>query len=953
MIYLNTKKYTTAYKTLLLLFISMPIIASAQQNDTIMRGSIKGKVKDSVYRFIMNSATIAVYKESDSTLLHFTMPNNFGEFSIERLPVETSLKLIVTHIGYKPFTKLIYLKKDNPIYDCDWIYMYQNDSINAGKDVVVTAMAPVRMNGDTVEFNADAFRLDSNATAEDLLRKLPGFTVWGDGDITFNGKKINQLLVDGKPFLGGTDITAATQNLPKDALDKVQVYQQRNEKNPLDSTMFANLKLKEDKKMGYFGKTSAGYGTDRHYATDAMFTGFNKKMQISIAASANDVNKIASNMDVLIKNASYKGIGANTDYQPDFTMSGINKTIAGGTKFQYDFIPDPKYQDQSRLNADYFFSRSNSLNINNTTTNQYISMDSLLSTVNNSTNNNINTQHNLNTTYVFSTQQSDLKLNSSLSTGNTITNGNSSLTQKDETNILSTNTDQNNDYNRSNNVKLSAEYTHSLPLIGKQPRVSSAFTVRYSFSLSNNSGNGRTISSFHSVVVDSIIDKLYNRLYSKKSNQSFNQTIYAQYPDLMSLFFGRARMGGIKLIIDNTLNLNSGNGDNRVLDMDTLTREYQLNNYLTNHRHLSVVDENPSFTISKYFDKTLTNRYDKSLSIDLNLKEQYYRFHHIATQSIQNISYDYQKFIPSLSISYYNHQFGEYEIHSDITYQQKANYPQISRMAPLIDSTNLLYIPMGNTNLKPELEKNFIFSFKINSRTPKNPWEISLNTSYSLTRDAMVDSTIYNDAGQSIVYSVNMNSEKNYNGNAYYRKAIETKNNTYTMLFNYSYYYYLSPGYVNNSLNTAKSINNDFQANLDYSYMDILTLHAEQSLAFYKSEQRGFADSKFNNNNMYTRFSSALQLPKNLAWSTNVTYNRNASNGGKTVNYTIWNATITYRFLHNNEGEIKFSALDLLHQNKGVINKTVGNLQTIGNNNVLQQYFMLTLSYFPRKFGKK
>lgn len=44
-------------------------------------------------------------------------------------------------------------------------------------EVIVTAIAPMRMNGDTLEFNADAFKLDSNSTAEDFMRRLPGFTV--------------------------------------------------------------------------------------------------------------------------------------------------------------------------------------------------------------------------------------------------------------------------------------------------------------------------------------------------------------------------------------------------------------------------------------------------------------------------------------------------------------------------------------------------------------------------------------------------------------------------------------------------------------------------------------------------------------------------------------------------------------------------------------------------------
>ena len=230
----------------------------------------------------------------------------------------------------------------------------------------------MRMNGDTLEFNADAFKLDSNATAEDLMRRLPGFTIWGDGDITFNGKKINQVLVNGKPFMGTNDITVATQNLPKNALSKIQIYQQRDDKNPLDSTMFANIKLKEDKQMGYFGKVGGGYGTDKRYTADGMLSGFNKKLQISAVGAFNNINKLANSADVLLKNSSFKGEGANIEYQSDFNMRGVNKPAAGGITFQYDFIPDPAYQKTSRLNADYFINRNQTIIDNDTRTDNFM-----------------------------------------------------------------------------------------------------------------------------------------------------------------------------------------------------------------------------------------------------------------------------------------------------------------------------------------------------------------------------------------------------------------------------------------------------------------------------------------------------------------------------------------------------------------------------------------------------
>jgi hypothetical protein len=82
-----------------------------------------------------------------------------------------------------------------------------------------------------------------------------------------------------------------------------------------------------------------------------------------------------------------------------------------------------------------------------------------------------------------------------------------------------------------------------------------------------------------------------------------------------------------------------------------------------------------------------------------------------------------------------------------------------------------------------------------------------------------------------------------------------------------------------------------------------------------------------------------------------VNFNNNNPSVGEHINFIIWNANATYRFTKGNNAEIKFSALDLLRQNRSISNFTSTNSLTTSTRNVLQQYFMVTLSYYPRKFG--
>jgi hypothetical protein len=154
--------------------------------------------------------------------------------------------------------------------------------------VVVTYTAPIRMNGDTLEINPGAFKMKGDAVVEELLNQVSGITIWSDGSITVNGKKVENLFVDGKPFMGSTDARVATQNLPKSAIDKIQLYQEYDRskigevQQPQDSLLTMNIKLKESNKKGYFGKLGVGYGTRERFESDFSFQTYNKQTNVGI-----------------------------------------------------------------------------------------------------------------------------------------------------------------------------------------------------------------------------------------------------------------------------------------------------------------------------------------------------------------------------------------------------------------------------------------------------------------------------------------------------------------------------------------------------------------------------------------------------------------------------------------------------------------------------------------------
>ncbi len=131
------------------------------------------------------------------------------------------------------------------------------------KEVIVHNTAgAIRIKGDTTEFAADSFKVQPNATVEDLLKKLPGIQVDKNGNITAQGEKVQKVLVDGEEFFGD-DPTLVTQNLRADMVDKVQLYDKKSDQAAFtgiddgQKQKTINLKLKDNKKNGYFGKANA------------------------------------------------------------------------------------------------------------------------------------------------------------------------------------------------------------------------------------------------------------------------------------------------------------------------------------------------------------------------------------------------------------------------------------------------------------------------------------------------------------------------------------------------------------------------------------------------------------------------------------------------------------------------------------------------------------------------
>src|SRR5690606_28350048 len=250
-----------------------------------------GKVVDGDENLPLESATVFLQRTKDSTMVTYTITDRGGNFTLENRTGESELDMYISFVGYR--THLEKVKIDKAEINLGTIQLKTDD--NALDEVIVRSTAPITVKKDTLEFNVSSFKTKKDANIEDLLKELPGVEISQEGTITVNGKEVNRIFVNGKPFFGD-DPTITTRNLTKDIVDKIQILDTKSKDQAFTGETVTgdnktiNLVIKEENNKGMFGRVAAGLGTDDHYEFAGMYNYFDNDQRISVLAGGNDTN---------------------------------------------------------------------------------------------------------------------------------------------------------------------------------------------------------------------------------------------------------------------------------------------------------------------------------------------------------------------------------------------------------------------------------------------------------------------------------------------------------------------------------------------------------------------------------------------------------------------------------------------------------------------------------------
>jgi hypothetical protein len=918
----------------------------SQKKDSTWVGAIRGIVWDSEHNAVLRAATIAIYLDKDSLLVGYRLTNNYGEFEYKGLPCNVPIKIIATYIGYKRSIKRLSISSVKTQVDVGHLDLQfiSNDL----KEVVVNyTPPPVQMNRDTLEFNADAFKLAPNAQTEDLLRILPGITIWGDGTITVNGREVKSVLVNGKPFFGG-DTRIATQNIPKDVVNMVQVYKKdKNPKNPTDSTTEVNIKLKKGKEIGYFGKLSVGYGTQGHYDGDGSLNFFGKRTQLGLALSSNNVNKVANDINFILRNSTFKGNGASVEFQSNFDIQGLNQFTAGGLIFQHDFIDKPNYYNNNRLTVLHFLKNNKQDLVQNTETITTLNENLFFKQQNVSKNN--NAQESQNSTIIYDRVSNGNKFSAEGNFMKEVTDGslqNESYTYNQNNDRLSRYAVYNRIANSLNNFNFKSNYTHD----SNSRSWLSGFEVGYKLYVTDK----RDYNNYQSVYEpeanqEKKID--FDRIYHNRSTTLMNNLKFI-LPNFGTAIFGDYNPAGITTGLKNDIELTTGKVRSNVSDRDVASNQYSDNAYLTNNRSETDLNIKPVLTFNKRISRSLSNRFDKNFLATVNMGVQLYNLNSASDKTFQQFTRSWQKFIPTAGVSYSNRQFGEFTNSLSLNVNASSQYPTIQQLAPLVDSINLNFIQVGNASLKSEDTRELSLKFAHSSENSANilTWSATVSTGYII--NYFTSSSVIDSLGRTVFTTVNADGYRYLNGLAELKKAFKWANNQLQFSISPVVSINRTPNYINGFFSYYNNLFLSCNPGVNYTYKDWLIVNIMQQQSYNRYSQDIANAIKLSSLINQSSVSLSVNCTPHLIISSNATYTKNTYNGSDVQNFTIWNAAINYKFLKKNSAEIKFSALDILNQNTGLINYGLNNSITQGSKNILQQYFMLGLAYYPRKFGK-
>lgn len=907
-------------------------ISSFAQN-----ASLKGVVVDTSAHLKLANTTVSVLRVKDSTLVKFIRADQNGAFLLNQLP-EGDFFLLLTYPGYADYVEPFTLDSSRKNIDFGRLELTTKAILLANVMIRGTAAA-IKIKGDTTEFNAAAYVIQPNSKVEDLLKQLPGIQVDQDGKITAQGKTVNKVLVDGEEFFGD-DPTLVTKNIRGDMVDKVQLYDKKSDQatftgiddDKKEKTI--NIKLKEDKKNGYFGKVDLGAATDKYYQGQAMVNVFKNKKKFSAYGTVGNTGKIglgwqekdqyssAGDIEVIdggmmiLNNSGYDELES---FDGQFGGQGIPLTRNGGVHYDAKWNADKEF-----INTNYKFGSMN------------LSGDKEAISQNNLPDGIINTQSNEYFDNYMFRQKLDLVYQLKLDTTSTIKitmdgtlknnetrNEYDSRSLRDHQVLLNKNerTVANDGHSKVFNAKIL--WTKKLKKKGR------TLSLQVTESNQHNDSEGFLYSLttyYHEGVAnDSIVDQ-----FKTSAVKSANFGLNLAYTEPLSK--------SMSLVLNYGLGISSNDVDSRSFNKDGLGKYSLLDTLYSNTYGLEQLSNQAG---------AIFNIRTEKVTLNFGAKVSTVKFEQQDEQRNSSYARNFMNWNPQVSANYRLSRQSSFGLY----YSGRTQQPSINEVNPLRVNTDPLNITLGNPELKPSFNNSFslnYYDYKV--LTGQN---IALGGGYNFTANPIVGDAETDTAGRSVYQSVNISDKKTSNFYLYANGSRKIKVMDLNVGVDLYFHGMTHYSYRNKALNESKS--HSYSGNIS------LSKHKEKQYDFslrfgpnYQTNESSLQKNVNDNGWGYQGSGSfSLYLPLKLGLFSDANYEYRAKTQSFDTDFKrlIWNARLSKSLLKSEKLRLGFSVNDLLNQNKG-FNRSASASMIIQNSyTTIRRYYMATLTWDFNKMG--
>ena len=882
--------------------------------------TITGKLVDKETQAPIPGVIVNVINVTDEKDVVVVVTGINGSFSIPNLKAKTNYLLRASYMGYSDL--LITIEGKGKSLSLGTLFMIiKTHSI--GEVTVKGDASTAIQKGDTIEMNASAFKTTADASAEELVMKMPGISM-ENGALVAHGKEVKKILVDGKDFFG-EDPSVALKNLPAEVIDKIQIFDKLSEQAQFtgfddgDSDQAINIITKKEKKNGKFGKFSAGSDLDDKYLAGGNINIFNKQRRISVIGLINNINQQNFTQQDLM------GISTSIGGKKDGGFSigqqnGVTTTRSAGFNYSDNF------GKKINVTGSYFFNSSSNY------TDQIALKDKFLSPKPDHFSNEKDT-----TTDRKFNHKIHIRFEYDIDSANTLiatpklafqTSNPDKIMFKTTTKDYGAFVNEEGLYTRGkvNNYDIENELAFKHKLNRERRTISIAVTT----SATNKDPRSSKMGYYKKTLTDSIP----TNEYVDGNTDSYKISSKMEYTEPI----GRISMLDFNLtnaFTDSRRSRQAYNLDNsaRILDrIDSLSNKYETN-YFNNHVGMA-------YRL-------------KSKGIKLSAGLEYQQAYLNVPQNSGNDK-TFRNILPNFLLNLKSSNSS-----LRILYKTSTNSPSISQLQKVIDNTDRENLTSGNPFLTQEYTHDLTFNYSHANPNNSILYTFFLSAEHSLN---FIGAKVYKAAQDTLIHEAGIvllkNIELAFPVNIDHASNIKTVFNfgfpfkpfrskiNVTTGFNYAQ----TPGYINDRLNRYNlystvngiTINSDISENIDFA------LSYTNNYSIIKNT---ISTSVINvNNNPRFTYQTLGAKVTWIFWKGIIIHSDLLKQYEKGfLNYNqydlLLNGFVGKKLFKGQNGEIKFGVFDLLNQYKNIVHTVSPQYIRDTQTNNLGRYFMLTFTY--------